>query len=53
MQACVLVGVAAAPQGGRLYVMPSVRDEHKLQATFQLPCLNKLYRWAACLYRLG
>jgi hypothetical protein len=26
-------------------VMPAVRDEHKLQATFQLPCLNKLYRY--------
>lgn len=36
-------GAAWPAQGGKLYVMPAVRDEHKLQATFQLPCLNKLY----------
>lgn len=37
-------------KGGRLYVLPSVRDEHKLQITFQLPCLNKLYRKKADEY---
>ncbi|GAB4823775.1 hypothetical protein N2152v2_010821 [Parachlorella kessleri] len=30
-------------EGGRLFILPAVREEHKLQATFQLPCLNKLY----------
>ena len=39
----------AAVQGGRLFIMPAVREEHKLQATFQLPCLNKLYGWVGAV----
>ena len=33
--------------GGRLLLLPSVRDEHRLNITFQLPCLTKLYRCVA------
>ena len=30
--------------GGRFAVLPAVRDEHRLSAIFQLPCLEKEYR---------
>ncbi|EFN52789.1 hypothetical protein CHLNCDRAFT_138430 [Chlorella variabilis] len=36
--------------GGRLYLLPAVRDEHRLTATFQLPCLNGKYRKKADEY---
>ena len=32
-------------QGGRFYLLPAVRDDHRLTVTFQLPCLNGKYRW--------
>jgi hypothetical protein len=50
-----LYGAAGPPfDGGRLYVLPAVRDEHRLTATFQLPCLNGKYRCAGSgLARLG
>lgn len=31
-------------EGGRLYVLPAVRDEHRLTSAFQLPCLAPQYR---------
>ena len=38
-------GGAGPPfEGGRLYLLPAVRDEHRLTAAFQLPCLNGKYR---------
>lgn len=38
-------GGAGLPyEGGRLYLLPAVRDEHRLTASFQLPCLNGMYR---------
>lgn len=44
-------GSAGPPyEGGRLYVLPAVRDEHRLTATFQLPCLNGKYRCEARPY---
>ncbi|KAL4440115.1 hypothetical protein ABPG75_003116 [Micractinium tetrahymenae] len=44
-------GSAGPPyEGGRLYVLPAVRDEHRLTATFQLPCLNGKYRKKADEY---
>jgi hypothetical protein len=36
-------------QGGRFYLLPAVRDDHRLTVTFQLPCLNGKYRWAGWL----
>lgn len=30
--------------GGRLYILPAVREEHRLEATFQLPCMTGQYR---------
>ena len=39
-------GCAGFPyEGGRLYLLPAVRDEHRLTASFQLPCLDGQYRW--------
>ena len=39
-------GFAGLPyEGGRLYLLPAVRDEHRLTASFQLPCLEGQYRW--------
>ena len=37
-------------QGGRLYVMPAVKDAHTLCVTFQLPSLLKAYRKKADEY---
>lgn len=31
-------------EGGQLYLVPAVRKEHRLSATFQLPCLETEYR---------
>jgi hypothetical protein len=44
-------GAAGLPfAGGRLYVLPAVRDDHRLTATFQLPSLEALYRKKADEY---
>ena len=38
-------GSAGFPyEGGRLYLLPAVRDEHRLTASFQLPCMDGKYR---------
>ena len=37
-------------QGGRIYVMPAVKDAHTLCVTFQLPPLLKAYRKKADEY---
>ena len=30
-------------QGGKLHLLPSVRDYHEILVTFQFPCLNEAY----------
>lgn len=44
-------GSAGFPyEGGRLYLLPAVRDEHRLTASFQLPCMDGKYRKKADEY---
>ena len=47
---CSLAEDAVCAQGGRLHVMPAVKDAHTLCVTFQLPSLLKAYRKKADEY---